>query len=268
VKPKIVLRPQHDFFRRPHWRWLRVQLLLADDQKPNRKREDEWIHAAYHALKDGGSATDRVVLTAHEVWCGDVEVRHELEAWLLTTTSFQDIANRLGLSVEVVGAYESIFFAVREAATATDWLVLRAVGYSAVRGFVQELPYAMWKLVALHGGAFILEVVIAATTGRPLPPGAVRRSGNSRAAAEAMLRLKVKLLVTLMSTGSANELARVSQALREIREQKAIETGLPAVVAPGQLAAEEFLLSLPTLIRKSKLVVPNSKPPRRRRQTR
>jgi hypothetical protein len=80
--------------------------------------------------------------------------------------------------------------------------------------------------------------------------------------------LKVKLFMTLMSTDSANELARASQALREIREQKAIETGLPAVVAPGQLAGEEFLLALPALIRKSKLVVPNSKPPRRRSQTR
>lgn len=52
----------------------------------------------------------------------------------------------------MVEAYAELFFAVRPMRQATDWLLSRAVGYSAIRGFISPLPASAWKLAALTGG--------------------------------------------------------------------------------------------------------------------
>ncbi len=264
------LRPQLDFFRPPHWRWDRAVRLDETGRRLDRRVDDDWVAAARDAIRgQGRTATSRTVRAARDLWTGEPAVRHELEAWLLTDLPLGDVAVRTGLAADVVSTYEALFFAVREVKSATDWLLLRGVGYSATRGFTGPLPYAAWKLAALHGGPVALEVVIAATTGRPLPPGVVRSTGESRSAAEARLRLKVKLWIALLAATTPAELARAAYALRHLREQQADESDQPATVAPGLLAAEEFLLSLPTLTRRPRgTVAPNVQTPRHRRTKR
>lgn len=245
-----TFHPRFDFSRPTEWRWERAGWLVETARRLDRRVDDDWVAAARAAIRgQGREAMRRTVRAARDHWTGDPAVRHELEAWLLTDLPLAEVAGRMGASVEVVTAYEALFFAVREVRAATDWLTLRAVGYSAVRGFTGPLPYAAWKLVALHGGPVMLEVVIAATTGRSLPTGSVRRTGKNRAAAEARLRLKVELWIALTAATTPAELARATQALCQMREQQADETDQPATVASGLLAAEEFLLALPALTR-------------------
>lgn len=266
---KTALHPQHDFFRTPHWRWDRAGRLLVTGRRLDRRVDDDWVAAARQAhSRPTSEMKDGVVRSAHDIWQGDPAVRHELEAWLLTDEPLTEVAKRLRLSAEVVAAYEALFFAVREVKTATDWLLLRAVGYSALQGVTGPMPYAAWKLAALHGGPLALEVVTAATSGHPLPVG-VLRAGQNRAVPEARLRLKVKLWIALLAADTPSEFERVIYTLCQLREQQAADTGEAVSVTPGLLAAESVLLSLPALTRRPKATTdPHSPTPQRRRRKR
>ncbi|HEX4608574.1 MAG TPA: hypothetical protein VH092_10255 [Urbifossiella sp.] len=234
------------FFRRPAWRWLRAEFMLAAGRRCDRRVDDAWVAHARAAIQNRGGAGSKAatVRAAHEIWAADPVVKGELEARLLTVESYDRIAGRLGRPAAEVEAYAEVFFAVRPMRAATDWLLTHAVGYSPLRGFTGPQPAAAWKLAALTGGPALLDVVIAATTGPPLPDRLLNEADPRLAYEEARTRLLVEIWVAAMAATTDEDFAGVVAARRRLRDQDARLTGRVAAVTPTEIAAESFLLAL------------------------
>ena len=212
----MVSDPVHwlpdSFYRRPEWRLLRAEYLIATGRSRDRRIDDDWVAHARSAIQDRGGAASKAaaVRVAREVWAGDPAVKGELEARLLTDEPVDYIADRIGQPAAVLEAYAEVFFAVRPMRAATDWLLTRAVGYSPLRGFTDPQPAAAWKLAALAGGPALLDVVIAATTGRLLPDGLLNEADLRRAYEEARTRLLADIWVASMAAVTDEDFAGVS----------------------------------------------------------
>ncbi len=239
------------FYRRPEWRWLRAEYLLATGRRRDPRVDDAWVAHARAAIQNRGGAgsTAATVRAAHEIWAGDRSVKGELEARLLTVESLDRVAGRLARPAAVVEAYAEVFFAVRPMRAATDWLLTRAVGYSPLRGFTGPQPAAAWKLAALAGGPVLLDVVIAASTGRPMPDGLLTASGQQRAYEEARTRLLAEIWVASMAAVTDEDFAGVVEDRRRLRDLDARTGGRDATPTSTVAAMEAFLAALPAMTR-------------------
>jgi hypothetical protein len=244
------------FYRRPEWRWVRAEFLLATGGRRDRRIDDGWVDCARDAIRGRGGEGSKaaVVRAARDVWEGDPSVRAELEALLLTDEPLDRIAGRVGLPVAVAEAFAEVFFCVRPMLKAIDWLLLRAVGFGAFRGFTSPLPWAAWKLAAVAGGPLLLDVVIAATTGRPLPNGCHKGSGR-RGYKDALTRLRVRLWIATVGAVTDEEFAAVVRARQQLRALDARLTGRVTAVHPTLAAMEAFLMALPAMNRKAGVTV-------------
>jgi hypothetical protein len=108
-----------------------------------------------------------------------------------------------------------VFFDVRSAVTvgATDWVLSEAVGYSPYIGFTRPLPWSSWRLAAVAGGPIFADLVIAATTDRPLPPAFSGLGG----AYEVRVRELARLWVAAMAAVTPAAFANVIREYRRLR---------------------------------------------------
>lgn len=231
----------HSPFRPPEWRWRRAEYLAATGRRIDRRLDDGWVVTARRLLTPRGAKSEMVTVRgAYAVWTGDPERRSELEAWLLTAASLAEVARRFALSEAVVEAYERVFFAVRvEAERATDWRMLQAVGYNPWEGFTLPLPFAAWKYAAVTGGPLALLVMVAVTTGRPLPVEVVPAGGGDERAAA--VREKTLLLIAALAARTDAEFAEVIRAHRRLRAT----TGDRQPEDPMLDMMEQLLLAVP-----------------------
>src|SRR5262249_9267603 len=93
---------------------------------------------------------------------------------------------------------EKLFFAVREKLGAPDW-----VGRMAVRPGSRSWVACgdlgeVWRAVGYQGGPIILDVVVAATTGRPLPAWVAAREAAGHVGLGERLGLLARMLVDAM----------------------------------------------------------------------
>ncbi len=231
------------FFRKPEWRWLRAEYLVATGRRLDPRIDDDWVALVRTALAGGRGDRSKAaaVTAARGVRAGDPAVWGELEARLLTEEPLDPVAERFVLPVTVIEAYEAAFFAVRPMRRATDWLLTRAVGYRPLRGFTRPQPTATRKLAAVAGGALLLDVVVAATSGRPLPAGCLTGAGPRRSYADARIRLLADLWARSMAATTDEEFARVAKAHRQLRDLDARVAGHPADVPAVVLMMEQLL---------------------------
>jgi len=239
------------FYRRPEWRLLRAEYLLATGRRRDPRVDDDWVAHARAAIQNRGGAASRAatVRAAREVWAADPAVKGELEARLLTDEPLVRVAVRLALPATVVEAYTEVFFAVRPMRAATDWLLTHAVGYSSLRGFTGPQPAAAWKLAALAGGPVLLDVVLAATTGRPLPDGLLNVADPRRSDQEARTRLLAEIWVASMAAVTDEEFAAVARDRQRLHDHDARTGGRAATPTPTVVAVEAFLAALPAMAR-------------------
>src|SRR4029077_1718637 len=115
------------------------------------------------------------------------------------------IARRSCLHPDIVEAYHALYFACRDRPEARDWVTAMAVGCGPWNEFGGPQPVGLWKYAAYSGGPVLLDVVIAVTTGGPLP-GSVRAAcARNPAYDEDRLRMDVKLTTALMTSQSPDE---------------------------------------------------------------
>jgi hypothetical protein len=240
-----------NFFKRPAWRWLRAGYMVKTGRRRDPRIDDEWVALARDVIRGRGTRkpSARALRAARDVWEGDPERRGRLEAWLLTDEAHAEIARRLNLPEDVINAFEKVFFDVRVMRHAKDWLLRSAVGYLPFAGFTEPLPMAAWKFAAADGGARALEVMIAATTGGPLPEGSVRDRGWGLAVEEALVRVKTRLMVYTLTALGVEANARVLKAQRQVRAWEKKLCGGSTQYWSILDAMERFLMRLPALAR-------------------
>lgn len=130
-------------FRRPAWRSERVNAMLTHHPRPLRPRrsDDQYVRAYYwymqNSLAGGDDAAERRrlspsmlrVVQAHRLYySADVERRQILEARLLTSEPFAEIAKQFDTDAGTIDYYEQLFFNVRDRLKNTDWIAKTILG--------------------------------------------------------------------------------------------------------------------------------------------
>lgn len=168
-------------YRPPAWRWNRAKEIIAGGGLPTTVRRDgeagfRIIRRLVRFLRDFAAGTgspgarDRLsrehplIYWAHNVHVNDPLGRARIEAFLLAGENDTDVARETACPIEVVAAYEQIFFDVREK-LAYDGYVLGAVLPEEYHKGFSTSDYALlWKVVGWLFGPFMLKAVTRHTS--------------------------------------------------------------------------------------------------------
>lgn len=231
-EPEPLCRPdfQHvNPFRTPSYRWERARVLAKEGQEFSASTDDAETGKAYEyliALKRRTADTQYKMLAvrmpaihqAHEIHQQDGALRWVLEACLLTGQASEEIGWKLDLSAAVVDWYERLFFNVRDRLSASDWIVLQAIGKKAVHGCTKQDLNLILKLLGYFGGPLVLEMCLP----HLLPEDAV--APVDRTQADAKLGQRVRHLVEAMCVPEDDEvrqlLPELEEKLEEVVEQE------------------------------------------------
>jgi hypothetical protein len=169
----LVILTNENPQRPPDWAWRFVRYLDQTGRQPNRIRHGRLIARARQFVADLQSTPDPndrmglvgphyAIYHAWMIYTGSIRrVRWELEARLLATEEPASIAEKMGVSKDVILAYAGLYFDVENTSTSYIMHVVLRTGeqrFSAERG--QEL---LWKTVAYRYGAAALDGLLYLT---------------------------------------------------------------------------------------------------------
>lgn len=164
-------------WRTPTWRWRRAEGIFAGQQPgttPKRDGEEGyyWIRKAVKFLDAQQQCTDdnsRMTLALLEpaiFWAsyifsqGDQPARWAIEARIMARELDRNIAFHHDCGVEVIQAYEALFFNVREKLERRDYIVNSVFGEAVQRGLTERQYDLLWKLFAYSLGPCALEAMM------------------------------------------------------------------------------------------------------------
>jgi hypothetical protein len=167
------------------WRWQRAALAAAGEYPLSRRRDnDAWVARAVRFLRDHEACATEldqaelaerhpVLYWAHDLWYtrddGGNPVRSEVEARLLADDGVDNIARRVATEVDVIEAYERLFFNVRERLVNRGYLMHCVLGPAVHLGFQAGEYDLIWKLFALLGGPLAVDLMIDQSVGHARP---------------------------------------------------------------------------------------------------
>jgi hypothetical protein len=222
-------------FRTPDYRWQRASYLCAHQQRTDHCWDDNLIMRARAFLlrldrHDGVldhprlARLDPAILGAHRVrFNGDERFRWQLEARIVGEQPAAEIANRTGLSLDVVEAYEHLFYFVRDRLRSTDWVAMFIFGPRLYTGFSEDDVELIWKLYSYNFGYYFLELALATVYG--VPSGVVIDDIEAATDFAASFRRAVALKAIPVTEKTAPLFLDLVQRLQEInREAEATRT--------------------------------------------
>ncbi len=220
-----------NFYRPPVWRLWRASYRTQNRLARDTQVDDEWVEVAMR-LVAGPDSPERAgvsedALASYELWIADREPRWVLEAQLLTSRTFAEVAAACEIPETVVDAYAQVFFDVRSKFHARDWALTMAVRSHPLNDFAGPQPAGLWKFFAFTGGPEVLDVVVAVTSNRPLPDWLRRQFTTNPRVEEQRLRLKTKLAVAALTAKGASQLGSVVELAEQLRRLDK-EAGVPA----------------------------------------
>lgn len=158
----LRLKPDHPC-RPPHWRWERARKLREMTKRlPTTGREDSWVIRCAQLQKKLDNAKDEVdrciaydeagpLGIAYDIW-DDPGVMNgskaEIEARILVGQPSDEIAQRLATSIEVIDAYESVFFNVRDRLENVGYITHQALGEKIYKRMLDNDYPTMIKMFA------------------------------------------------------------------------------------------------------------------------
>ena len=129
-----------DPFRPVDWRWRRAVYLLEKNPPVSPRRDDAWVRTAVRfyqelrqcpdeAARQGLARRLPAIFQAHALDAGPPSLaRWHLEARPLTPESFGQVAAKCRTTPEVVEAYESLFFCIRDRLHVEGYVFLQVLG--------------------------------------------------------------------------------------------------------------------------------------------
>jgi hypothetical protein len=159
--------------RPPDWRWQRAGELI-DGARVARGRDDAGVRQAAkfrRLLARCQTDEDRLVALdacpalyeAHSLYAAEddaPEPRWELEARLLAREPFPTIERKMGLTADVITAFEHFFFDVICRLDAPSLIVHTVIGRSVQTGLAERDYDALWKLMGYLAGPLVLDSCI------------------------------------------------------------------------------------------------------------
>jgi len=177
---------------KPDWRLLRAKERVENGRRRSKRIDDAWVDLAVRYLSrvptadegrpmpESGSQstrrkasrrklTPRMCLVRDVLKVADDHVlRDRLEALLLTNAPIEVVAERSGLPLAVVTAFEAIVFCVRDRFASTAWLLFHGVGATFAGGGTSASTFR--RGLAWHGGLIGFDVAEAALHAMGLSP--------------------------------------------------------------------------------------------------
>jgi hypothetical protein len=163
---------RYNLTRRTDWRWQRAFDLVAGCQSISAKQDDVWTRRAAGYRKSlARCKTDHQlsqlvtrfpdIHIAHEIFVAGGLRRLELESRLLARESSEEIALKVGVTQEIVDAYEALFFTVRDRIEALAYIVV-----AAVKKPRSDEPFApaeerFVRALAYFGGPLVVDAALA-----------------------------------------------------------------------------------------------------------
>jgi hypothetical protein len=147
----------------------------------------------------------------------------EVQSWLLAGQGDEQVAGLCGLPARVVAAYEALFFNVRARLSARDWVLSRAIwGGHPLSMTMPDLGVVL-RSIGYFGGPLVLEVMLAATLGRPQPAWVAQEAPAGDTTYGERLLLRARLLadaLMLPADVGLPDLVRLHQVLQELRADR------------------------------------------------
>jgi hypothetical protein len=165
----------------------------------------------------------------------------EVQAWLLAGLDDAAVAARCGLTSGAVRRYEALFFAVRGRLGSPGWVLTHALRPRGPAVAFRDLG-EVWRTLGYHGGPVVLDVVVAATTGRPLPYWVAERERAGDEGFGERLRLRARMVAEAMLLPADTDpvaLARLYAEVRAFSPSRGMRSPVASVAerAAGALAA-------------------------------
>lgn len=249
--------------RNPSWRLQRVMEMIRHRPRAllPRRSDDHNVRVYLRVLLElaaAGEDEDRrdavfreypAVCQAHLLhYSADVESRQVIEARLLTSESFAEIAGRMATEPATVAYYERIFFNVRDRFQNSDWIrkvirgpsiagrgIKNSQSSSALRGYVL-------RLFAFHGGPLALDAVINGMLTTTAPQRTKDLEGWFTDALGQMVRITAAAASSTLEMNQANMMQIVKLALRA--SAAAAKTGNESPLTEYEKLMEKFLASI------------------------
>jgi hypothetical protein len=248
--------------RRPvNWRWQRASLAANGDYPLSRRRDgDLWVARAAKFIREQESCNTELDLAylsernptifwAYDIWYTQNEsgnpVRSEVEARLLADDQLANIARRVATEVEVIEAYERLFFNVRERLADRGYLMHCVLGPAVHRGFQASEYDLMWKLFALLGGPLAVDLMVDQSVGHARPDRASDLKYFVADVAQNDLRRVAMLALKTLRINNFNAMEIIDKFLKLVELERAGGTGAGIAAEAVKQNVDAMLTSLP-----------------------
>lgn len=163
--------------RSPSWKWERAIGIVNGTQPKTTRRFDgdaaySWIKRAvkfYRALKAATTMTEltRIVerypeiYWAYEIFESSTDLKSVVDAHVLARVSPARIASKTRRSVDIIEAYEELFFDIRTSLD-NEFYILYAVLGQNYQNLKPDIDYTvLWKCYGYYAGPFVLRALIS-----------------------------------------------------------------------------------------------------------
>jgi hypothetical protein len=237
-------------FRPPDWRWHRGGQLL-ETRARRRRLDDDWVvrartFRAALAKASGNIDLPRLarahpeILGAYLVRHGEPRRRWETEARILADQCDRDIADRVGVSAGIIGAYDALFYDVLTWLSRSDSIAAGVLGPRLYTGFEVDDIEFVWKVLGYQHGPLALDALI----------DHVKAGGQSTASPELaeQLDLLIKVTATPVTLENAMRFLRLDARIRALdraeADQSVAGVTRPIVIRPFDVQIGPEILAM------------------------
>jgi hypothetical protein len=193
----------------PDDRWKSAVATVAEGRRASTRHDPPEVVEAVAFLRELDKAKDDKgreavrarwpdLAAARRLYEGDGPLLWEVQARVLAGQTDAEVAAACGLTPGAVGYFETLFFSVRDKLGAPDWVDRMAIRPGSTSWAACGDLGEAWRSLGYHGGLLVLDLVVAATVGRPLPAWVAAREGAGDVKLGERLRLVARMVVDAM----------------------------------------------------------------------
>lgn len=231
--------------RFPHWRWARACEIDAGGHKTTRQIDGPdgftWIRRALRTKRHIERAAnrpdamyaamlrDREMFWAHSIWAEDKnQTRWALEARVLAGETNEQIAEKLGSDPGIIDAFVNVFFDVRSKMQHLDYVHTVILGDAVTRGLQERHYDLLWKMMALHGGPFVLDAIISRCPTIPKPTNADEVGGFLQDFAISTMKYKAALASVTIPVNTHTQLPLIEAFVKYVEVERTTDNAMKA----------------------------------------
>jgi hypothetical protein len=232
----------------PRWRWEKACNIAKGDELADCADSEiaNLVALRQHLNSQDASQAQRTTAfpdhfleTAYHIFAENSVPGWQLEAYVLWGLSDREIAVRCNIAREVVAAYTTVFFDVREHMRSCGWLMGHILGPAPSRGFRENEVKQFWAYVATMCDPSMLDPIIGAYL--------AARSPSERPVLSIYLRpgvpLPVQVTVAVTVLGISDESIAAANRLRARLNQIAAPRGSEGRKTEFERACQQILSS-------------------------